>query len=304
MCSLALVVLLGATTGLVIHGRVNASAAVAGVVKHSQVAAAAAGPAAAYYRSDFVAAHPSPDLGLHAQAAVLVDLDSREVLWQRDAQTARAPASLTKMMTAMVALDHASLDRKVTVPAEATGVEPDVMGLSTGEVVTVRDLLYGLFLDSGNDAAETLAQTLVPRARFIAEMNAKASRWGLQHTRFSNPSGLDADGLAASPYDLAVIAGHLELDHPELMAIAGTKEMPIAATDQHKAFDPYSLNKLLWMYPGATGLKTGFTDNAGGCVVGTATRAGRHLVVVVMNSDIFFTDAGKLLDYGFASPRA
>lgn len=297
--------LLAASLGFAVRGHLNAPAAVAGAVKRTQVAVAPAAPAAvSFYRNDLAATHPSPDLGLHAQAAVLVDLDSREVLWQHDAQTPRAPASLTKMMTAMVALDHAALDHLVTVPADATGVEPDIMGLSTGEVVSVRDLLYGLFLDSGNDAAETLAQTLVPRPRFISEMNAKAARWGLQHTRFSNPSGLDADGLTASPYDLAVIAGHLELDHPELMEIAGTKEMPIAATAQHKAFDPYSLNKLLWTYPGATGLKTGFTDNAGGCVVGTATRGGRHLVAVVMNSDIFFTDAGKLFDYGFSTPRS
>jgi D-alanyl-D-alanine carboxypeptidase (penicillin-binding protein 5/6) len=306
LCSIAVVALTAVTfASAVRNGRVNASAAGPAAVRHQAGTNAAAAPSGAtsYYRADFVTAHPSPDLGLHAQAAVLVDLDRRQVVWEHDSATPRAPASLTKMMTAMVALDHASLDRRVTVPAEAAGVEPDVMGLSAGEVVTVRDLLYGLFLDSGNDAAETLAQTLLPRARFIAEMNAKARMWGLQHTQFSNPSGLDAVGLASSPYDLAVIAGHLVLDRPELLQIAGTKEMPIPATDQHKAFDPYSLNKLLWMYPGATGLKTGFTDNAGGCVVGTATRDGRHLVAVVMNSDIFFTDAGKLLDYGFATPK-
>lgn len=301
MCSLALVALSAATLGLVGHNRTLAPGAVTAIHLPQRVAAAATTPA--YYGSTFLAAHPSPDLGLHAQAGIVVDLDAHRVLWAHAPDTPRAPASLTKMMTAMVALDHAALDRQVTVPTDATGVEPDVMGLSPGEVVTVRDLLYGLFLDSGNDAAETLAQTLVPRARFISEMNRKAAAWGLKNTHFSNPSGLDADGLAASPYDLAVIAGHLELDHPELMQIAGTKEMPIAATDGHKAFDPYSLNKLLWTYPGATGLKTGFTDNAGGCVVGTATRDGRHLIAVVMNSDIFFTDAGKMLDYGFSTPK-
>jgi serine-type D-Ala-D-Ala carboxypeptidase (penicillin-binding protein 5/6) len=306
VCSLAVLLpTLVSFASTVRNDHLNASAAGPPALQHQLRSNAAAAKTAggAYYRTDFLAAHPSPDLGLHAQAAVLVDLDRRQVLWEHDSRSPRAPASLTKMMTAIVALDHASLDREVTVPAEATGVEPDIMGLTAGEVVTVRDLLYGLFLDSGNDAAETLAQTLLPRARFIAEMNAKARAWGLQQTQFSNPSGLDAAGLASSPYDLAVIAGHLAVDHPELMEIAGTKEMPIAATDKHKAFDPYSLNKLLWIYPGATGLKTGFTDDAGGCVVGTATRDGRHLVAVVMNSDIFFTDAGKLLDYGFATPK-
>ena len=288
--------------------------ATAGLVARAQPAAAHGAPAHAaggaparsvpYYSEDWVAGHGSPDLGLHAQAGVVVDVDAHRVLWEHDPRTPRAPASLTKLMTALVALDHAGLDREVTVPEGATGVEPDVMGLSTGEVVSVRELLYGLFLDSGNDAAETLAQALIPRDRFIREMNAKASAWGLRDTHFTNPSGLDADGLRATPYDLAVIAGHVETDHPELMQIAGTKEMPIAETARHKAFDPYNLNKLLWQYPGATGLKTGFTDDAGGCVIGTATRDGRHLVVVVMNSDIFFTDAERLLDYGFAAHPA
>jgi D-alanyl-D-alanine carboxypeptidase (penicillin-binding protein 5/6) len=180
-------------------------------------------------------------------------------------------------------------------------MEPDVMGLSAGEVVSVRDLMYGLFLDSGNDAAETLAQTILPRDRFLAAMNAKVAGWGLKDTHFTNPSGLDAEGLHSTAYDLSVIAAHLQLEHPELIEIAGTKEHPIAGTSQHKAFDPYSLNKLLWQYPGATGLKTGFTDDAGGCVAGTATRNGRHLVAIVLGSDVFFTDAGRLLDYGFST---
>lgn len=262
-----------------------------------------AAPPAEYFSADWVASHPSPNLGLHARAGIVVDLGARRILWERDSRTPRAPASLAKLMTVMVALDHAGLDRQVTVPEGATSVEPNVMGLSPGEVLTVRELLYGVFLDSGNDAAETLAQGLVPRARFLSEMNGKAAAWGLGSSTFSNPSGLDADGLRATPYGLAVITGHLEADHPEVMAIAGTRERSIPATAQHKAFDPYNLNKLLWSYPGATGLKTGFTDDAGGCVVATATREGRRLVAVVMNSDVFFTDAGRMLDYGFSTPR-
>lgn len=271
-------------------------------ITHMSGHAAAPAPAASnYYSTAWLASHPAPDLGVTAKAGILVDLDQRRVLWARSERTQRAPASLTKMVTAMVALDHTSLDHTVKVPDTAAGMEPDVMGLSAGEQVTVRDLMYGLFLDSGNDAAETLAQTILPRDRFLAAMNAKVAGWGLTDTHFTNPSGLDADGLHSTAYDLAVIAAHVELEHPELMEIAGTKDHPIPGTSQHKAFDPYSLNKLLWQYPGATGLKTGFTDNAGGCVAGTATRNGRHLVVIVLDSDIFFTDAEKLLDYGFST---
>ncbi len=264
------------------------------------VAAPTAPPA--FYSTAFAEARPAPALGVTAKAGILVDLDARRVLWERSSREQRAPASLTKMVTAMVALDHAALDSKVVVPDAAVHVEPDVMGLSAGEVVSVRELLYGLFLDSGNDAAETLARTLMPRDRFLALMNAKAAGWGLGDTHFVNPSGLDSAGHRSTAYDLAVIAGHLELEHPELMQIAGTREHPIPGTSEHKAFDPHNLNKLLWQYPGATGLKTGLTDDAGGCVAASATRGGRHLVAIVLDSDVFFTDAIRLLDYGFSIP--
>ena len=263
--------------------------------------AAATARAPDFYSSAWLAANPGPDLGLQAAAALVADLDTHRLLWAKDPTTPRAPASLTKMVTAVVAVDLAGLDRTLTVPPEATGVEPNLMGLVPGDVVTVRDLLYGLFLDSGNDAAEALAQGIVPRSRFIADMNAKVGRWGLKGTTFSNPSGLDDPGLRSTPYDLAVIAGHLATEYPALMEIAGTRERSIPATLQHHAYAPYNLNKMLATYPGTTGLKTGLTDDAGGCVVVSATRDGRHLVAVVMRSDIFFTDAARLLDYGFST---
>ena len=265
------------------------------------MASAVARPAAAPYYGGFAPAL-GPDLAFSAQAGILVDLDAKRVLWAKDAGSRRAPASLAKMMTAMVAVDLAGLDRQLIVPQEATGVVPNLMGLEPGDVVTVREVLYGLFLDSGNDAAETLGQAIVPRARFVAEMNSRARAWGLTGTSFSNPSGLDEEGLATTPYDLAVIAGHLESRYPAVMEIAGTRSQTIPATSAHHAYAPYNLNKLLWTYPGATGLKTGLTDDAGGCVVATATRGGRHLIAVVMHSDVFFTDAARLLDYGFSTP--
>jgi D-alanyl-D-alanine carboxypeptidase (penicillin-binding protein 5/6) len=239
-----------------------------------------------------------------AQAAILVDLDTRSVLWARDARSRRAPASLTKMMTAIVAADAAPLDRTLQVPPEAAQMEPNVMGLSAGEVLTIRELLYGLFLNSGNDAAETLARAILPRDRFISAMNSKARQLQLSSTHFSNPSGLDEADLYSSAYDLAVVAGYLSRNYPQLAAIAGTREEPMPAAPTHKAFDPWNLNKMLWSYPGTTGLKTGLTDDAGGCVAVTATRNNRHLVAVVLHSDVFFSDAVHLLDYGFSvDPR-
>jgi D-alanyl-D-alanine carboxypeptidase (penicillin-binding protein 5/6) len=250
----------------------------------------------------WLATHPQPDLPIHGQAVYLVDLDTGMVMWQRDPETTRAPASLTKLMTAMVAVDDAgSLDRVVEITSAATQIEPSVMGLSPGEHLTVRQLLDGLFLDSGNDAAEALAQGIVPRDRFIRQMNQKAKSIGLTGSNFVNPSGLDAPGHGMTAHDLAHVAAYVDTYYPELAAIAATKDVSIPATAQHKAFYPHNLNGMLWSYPAATGLKTGLTGNAGGCMLATATRDGRHLIVVVLNATLHSTaDATLLLNYGFS----
>ncbi|MDQ2943064.1 MAG: D-alanyl-D-alanine carboxypeptidase [Candidatus Dormibacteraeota bacterium] len=250
----------------------------------------------------WLATHPQPDLPIRGQAAYLVDLDTRMVMWARDAETTRAPASLTKLITAMVAVDDAgSLDRVVEVTLGATQIIPSVMGLSPGERVTVRHLLAGLFLDSGNDAAEALAQGIVPRDRFIRQMNQKAVSIGLTASHFKNPSGLDAPGQVMSAHDLAHVAAYLDKYYPQLAAIAATKDIAIPATADHKAFNPHNVNLLLSRYPGATGLKTGLTGDAGGCMLGTATRDGRHLIAVVLNATGHSTDdAIALLNYGFS----
>jgi D-alanyl-D-alanine carboxypeptidase (penicillin-binding protein 5/6) len=250
----------------------------------------------------WLATHGQPSLPIRGQAVYLVDLDARQVLWQRDPETSRAPASLTKLVTAMVAVDDAgSLDKTVVVTKEATQVVPSVMGLTAGEQLTVREIMYGLFLDSGNDAAEALATGIVPRDRFIRQMNQKAKSIGLTASHFVTPSGLDAPGHGMSAHDLAHAAAYLDAYYPQLAAIAAIRDFTITATATHKAFYPHNLNRLLWTYPGATGLKTGLTDNAGGCMLATATRNGRHLIAVVMNDTGRSTaDAQVLLDYGFS----
>jgi D-alanyl-D-alanine carboxypeptidase (penicillin-binding protein 5/6) len=267
---------------------------------------ASAPDAKTYDHFDFsnywLATHSQPSLPIHAQAAYLVDLDTRQVLWQRDPETARAPASLTKLITAMVAVDDAgSLDHMVEVTPEATRIEPSVMGLSPGEHLTVRELLYGLLLDSGNDAAEALASGIVPRDRFIRQMNLKAKSLGLTSSHFANPSGLDAPGHGMSAHDLAHAAAYFSAYYPDLAAIAATRDMKIPATATHKAFQPHNMNRLLATYPGATGLKPGFTGDAGGCMLATATRGNRHLIAVVLNATQHSTeDAATLLNYGFS----
>lgn len=244
------------------------------------------------------------------QGGILVDLDRHQVLWAYNGGTPHPTASLGKIFTVMVAMDHAGLDQVVTVPSGGEDDNPNhsVMGLHAGDRVTVRQLIEGIWLASGDDAAETLAQSFIPRDQFIAEMNAKANQLGLSATHLENPSGLDAPAQYSSPYDFAVAAGWLEIHYPQAFALAGQSFVPLPPNSQHSEdLTLRTLNKMVddfddtgRPYPGITGLKTGYTDNAGGCVIITATRGGRHLIAVVLGDPWFFSDAATLLDYGFS----
>jgi D-alanyl-D-alanine carboxypeptidase len=247
--------------------------------------------------------HPIAEIPqIKGRAAIVVDLTAGQILYQQ-AQTTRYPdASLTKMMTAMVAADLAALDTVITVPDAATQVEPNHMGISTGEKLTLRELLEGMLLDSGNDAAEAVAMGIVDRTHFIDFMNQKATALHLRTTHFTNPSGLDDADHYSSAYDLAVVGATLLADYPDLRTIVGSKKVSIYATSQHKAFNPINIDRLLSTYPGAIGIKPGYTGAAGYCVAAAATRNGRTILVVVLGSTQHFTDAATLLDFGFKHP--
>jgi len=170
---------------------------------------------------------PLPVPVIAAQEVTLVNLDTGRFLWQSNARAARAPASLTKIFTAMVAVDLIGMNTTVTVPASITQLPADstFMGLTPGERLTVRELLYGVFLNSGNDAAETLAASGTSRSTFIAAMNTKAAHLGLHGTHFTNPTGLDASGHYSSAFDLALAATYLESHYSALVAIAEFHEL-------------------------------------------------------------------------------
>jgi len=246
-------------------------------------------------------APPAPII--KARSAVLVDLDSGKTLYQVDPQGRHAPASLTKVVTALVALDHLRLDQTVMVPVSINQLPWDStrMGLRPGERLTVRELLDGLFLNSGNAAAITLSEAAMPRATFVGLMNAKAATLGMADTHFANPIGLDDPAHYTSSADLARASAELIRRFPDVAAIAATPSLTLPATATHHAYALYNLNELVRKYPGATGLKTGWTGHAGGCLIATATRDGRHLMVVLLASPRIFDEAAALLDYGFAS---
>src|SRR3984893_17222251 len=255
------------------------------------IAGAPSGPAEASqsllnppYSWDYQWGADHPAIGapaVRARTAVLVDIDNRHVLFSRLPHAPMAPASTAKLTTAMVALDHDDADATVTVPDEAVNVEPHLMGLSAGEQLTVRELLYGLMLDSGNDAAETLAATtMAKRQSFIRAMNLKAAALGLTDTHFVNPSGLDDGQQMTSAHDLALTAAYVYQHYPVIDEVVSTRQQTLPDSSLHKAFFPTNLNKMLWTFPGAIGFKTGLTDNAGQVFVGGAHRGNRTLVVV------------------------
>jgi D-alanyl-D-alanine carboxypeptidase (penicillin-binding protein 5/6) len=247
---------------------------------------------------------PAPVVPLPVVSATsvsLLDLDTGRYLWQSNPNRPWAPASLAKIFTAMVASDLMRLDAQVTVPASVTQLPWDstVMGLSPGERLSVRELLDGVFLRSANDAAETLASAVTSRATFVADMNAKAARLSLHNTHFVNPTGLDGAGYTTTAYDLSVAATYLEYHYPALTTIAAVPSMTIGATATHKTFAMVNIDKMLQLYPGVYGLKTGWTEIAGGCLITTASRGGHRLLAVVFGSPAVYHEMSLVLDYGF-----
>ncbi len=237
---------------------------------------------------------PVSALEVSAHSAALLDGDSGQVLWEKNAQEQSLIASTTKIMTALVVLEQAELSDVVEVPQEAVGVEGSSMYLKAGERLTVEDLLYGLMLSSGNDAAVALSIFVSgsPEA-FAEEMNRKAGELGLENTHFANPNGLDNEGNYATARSLGLLAS-AAMRNPDFRTIVSTKSYSCAGHSMTNH------NKLLWQYDGAVGVKTGFTKHAGRILVGCAERGGRRLISVTINAPSDWNDHRQLLDYGFS----
>ncbi len=232
---------------------------------------------------------------LLAEAALLGDESTGEVLWEKNAHQRRAVASTTKIMTALIALERASLEEEVVVSAAAAYTGGNRVGLAPGERLSVRDLLYGLLLNSGNDAATALAEHVAGSVEaFVGLMNAKAQTLGMADTHFVNPHGLDAEGHYSSAYDLWLLAR-------EAMKIPVFREMVAMPTQTSGPRTYVNLNLLLTAYPGADGVKTGTSEWAGECLVASATQRGHRLIAVVLHSPDRYGDTTALLDWGFAA---
>ncbi|SOX53053.1 D-alanyl-D-alanine carboxypeptidase [Mycobacterium ahvazicum] len=240
-----------------------------------------------------------------AQTWILADLDSGQVLAGRDQYAVHPPASTIKVLLALVALDEVSMDSTVVADVADTQVECNCVGIKPGRVYTARQLLDGLLLVSGNDAANTLAHLLGGADATVAKMNAKAASLGATSTHAATPSGLDGPGGsgASSAHDLAVIF-RAAMANPMFAHI--TAEPSALFPGDHGDEPITNQDELLTRYPGAIGGKTGFTNAARKTFVGAASRGGRRLVVAMMYGMVkpggptYWDQAGGLFDWGFA----
>ncbi len=245
---------------------------------------------------------PHARLRISAPEAILVDAGTGAVLWARRPHARRPIASTTKIMTAIVAMSLLRPDDVVVVPKEATLVQPTKEGLRTGERVPAWKMLYALMLVSGNDDAVALADAAGgTKWHFVALMNEKARRLGLVDTHYRSPSGLVDVGNYSSAWDLAALTRYA-LWNPRFREIVRTRVKKVSWPLPTGGKIYVNHNKLLSWYPGADGVKTGWTTKAGHCLVASATRHGRRLIAVVLDAPDHYGDAIKLLNYGFKTP--
>ncbi|MBQ9625484.1 MAG: D-alanyl-D-alanine carboxypeptidase [Clostridia bacterium] len=239
----------------------------------------------------------NPDI--NAKAAVFMEKGGKRVLYQKNAHVKLPMASTTKIMTALVAIENGNLSEVITIPPEASGVEGSSIWLSPGEKHTLEDLLYGLMLSSGNDAAVAVALHIGGSVEnFAAMMNARAKELGAMDTNFVTPHGLHDDNHYTTAYDLALISS-VAMENPKFAEIVNTrnKTIPWEGSKWDRALR--NKNKIIWQYDGGNGIKTGYTSNAGRCLVSAALREEMQVVGVVLNCPDMFEDSKKMLDYCF-----
>lgn len=227
-----------------------------------------------------------------AQGAVVMDSDSKIILMEKNPEKRFSMASTTKIMTALVGLEHYKLDDILTV--QSTFTEGATVGLTAGEHLRFIDVLYAMLLPSGNDAATAIAQNYPSgEAAFVAAMNDKAAELSLPNTHFADPTGLTDRGDYTTAYELARLAS-VAIKNDTLSQVVSTKTKIIANLDNTKIYTLYNLNILLGKY-GVVGVKTGFTPEAGGILVTEKNDQGHRTIIVVMKSEDRFADTEKLL---------
>jgi len=243
----------------------------------------------------FIKGNSDPDIS--ASSALVYDLSEKEVLYQKSAKSRLPMASLTKIMTAVVAIENEKEGLYEVEKKHLVG--ENSMGLTPGEELTLEELLYGLILNSGNDAAEVLADNFPGgRSKFIQAMNDKAKSLGLSDTNFTNPTGLEGDGdQYSTTYDLLVISEYAIRNFELFRKVIGTFEYEIPYNDYHKAFFLQNETNLISSYPGVKGIKDGYTPEAGLCLATYLDYGGHEIIGIILGSNNRRQEMKNLLDY-------
>jgi len=241
---------------------------------------------------------PPPPPEISAQTAIMVEANTGEVLYEKNADVKAFPASITKIMTALLAIENGNLDKKVKISKNASGVEGSSIYLETGERIPLRDLVYGLMLRSGNDAAIAIAEEIGGSTEhFVLMMNKRARELGAYNTNFMNPNGLHNPNHVTTARDMALIS-IAAMKNPEFKKVAAAKSW-VANRGEGKYNYFFNKNKVIYQYEGGTGIKIGFTKAAGRTLVASSERNGMALICVVMNAPNWFQDTYKLMDYAY-----
>lgn len=243
---------------------------------------------------------PSKVPETYSRAIVVLDRASKAIIYGKNENDVRAMASTTKIMTALVLIENADLSKTIEVSQNAASTDGSRLGLKTGDKITLNDLLYGLMLCSGNDAAVQIAETIGGSVEGFAEMmNKKALDLGLKNTSFTSPHGLDEDGHHTTAYELAILTDYA-LNNPTFAKVVNTKYYTVTINGKSK--DLSNTNELLGYLQGVNGVKTGFTNNAGRCLVTSILRNDFNIITVVLGADtrkIRTRDSIKLIEYTY-----
>ena len=248
------------------------------------------------------------DLAPNSKSAILMSYDTGEVLYEKNAEEALPPASMTKIMSMLLIMEaidggRISWDDMVVISDHASSMGGSQVFLQTGEKYSVRELVKGIAIASGNDAVVAMAEFVEgSEEAFVQKMNERALELGLEHSTFKNPHGLDMDGHQVSAKDMAVIAREL-ISHEDILEFSSTYEDYLKKNDGSSVW-LVNTNKLVRFYNGVDGLKTGYTSNAGYCLTATAKRENTRFITVVMgveNSNLRSSDTTNLLNYGFSN---
>jgi len=236
---------------------------------------------------------------LTAVSAVLIDQASGKVIYEKDMNDEHYPASTTKVLTALLALENMELDYKITLPDDYVNVGETNIGLRAGGGQTAGGQLMATTLYSANDAAQALAIGVAGSEQaFVDMMNQRVAELGLQHTHFANPHGLHSEDHYTSAYDLAMIA-RAAMDNPDFRRIVTTESFVVRRVNGEENFTVSNRNGLLNQFEFADGIKTGYTRQAGNCIVASATKNDMQLIAVLLNSSNIFDESQTLLEWGF-----